>query len=64
MFAEDCIDIVNVILKIAIMTGVYIYIILYYFVEIFQILDPFFKNWIIDILNTSSKKGEAIQIKC
>lgn len=32
---EDCIDIVNVILKVAIMIG--IYIILYYFV---QILDP------------------------
>lgn len=33
----NCIDIVNVILKVAIMIGIYIYIILCYFV---QILDP------------------------
>lgn len=62
---EDCIDIVNVILKVAIMIG--IYIILCYFL---QILDPLiFVTMFLQELNclcdalTRSKREEAIRIK-
>lgn len=61
----NCIDIVNVILKIAIMIG--IYIILCYFL---QILDPLiFVTMFLQELSclcdalTRSKRGEAIRIK-
>lgn len=62
---EDCIDIVNVILKVAIMIG--IYIILCYFL---QILDPLiFVTMFLQELSclcnalTRSKREEAIRIK-